>query len=222
MNICTWNIRRNQNAWQWIFRNNIEIALLQEAIALTEVPPETIFLWEPIGGTRKWGSGIFVSNNPAKNISLKTFNGWVTAAEVKLQNNIDLIVIDIHAQIVEGYSITTLHHIFSDLTHLIDGSNNILLGGDFNAGLLRDTKQKYPTHKIMFERLEAFGLSNCHRLFYDSEQRTFRNKSGQYWQLDHLFISNHLTKNIQSCDVIETNEIKSLSDHNPIVMDIEL
>jgi exonuclease III len=222
MKVCTWNVRRNKRAWQWIEKTlKPDIALVQESTPPPSLISDSHFVWKPIGGSRNWGTGVYVRDLPVSEVSLTTFQGWVTVAEVKLNKNVPLIVISLHAQIIDGYSITTLHHILSDLTHLIDGASNVLLGGDFNAGLLWDKKQKSPTHKIMFDRVEAFGLLNCHRLFHNKEQRTFRGRGGEPWQLDHLFMSKHLTKTIRSCDIVENEEVISLSDHNPIVMSFE-
>lgn len=223
MKFCTWNMRRNKKSWEWLVNGlDPDIALLQESTPPHHLSSSNHFIWKLIGDTRRWGSGVYVKNLPVKGIPLKTFGGWVTAAEVRLNNNIDLTVISLHAQIVDGYSITTLHHILSDLTPLIDGAENILLGGDFNAGLLWDAMQKYPTHKIMFQRVEAFGLTNCHRLFHETEERTFRNKSDKDWHIDHLFISTGLAKRVKSCDILENEETRRLSDHNPTVMVMDL
>lgn len=216
-------MRRNKQGWKWLERNlNPDIALLQESVPPADLPSNAHFVWKSIGGGRKWGSGIYTRSLPAKEIRLKTFKGWVTAAEIRLTGNVNLIAISLHAQIVDGYSITTLHHILSDLTVPIDGAKHVLLGGDFNAGLLWDVKQKSPTHKIMFDRVEAFGLSNCHRMFHGDEERTFRGRGNVNWQLDHLFITNNLSKRVRSCDILENDEIRSLSDHNPMVMDCEV
>ena len=59
---------------------------------------------------------------------------------------------------------------FSDLTFLLDGKlgkRKVILGGDFNASLQWDKQQPGESHRIMFERLENFGLVSCIDLFLE-------------------------------------------------------
>ena len=222
MKICTWNMRRSRAAWEWIEHDlDPDIALLQEVVA----PPIALngtVLWQPIGGSRRWGSAIYVKRVPVEHLPLDTYHGWVIAARIRLAPTILLTTLSLHAQIIHSYSITTLHHIFSDLTVLLAHSRYKLVGGDFNAGLLWDKEYNTTTHKILFDRVEAFGLSNCHRRFHEQEVQTFRNKRGKPWQLDHLFISYRLANKLTSCDVIDRESLYTFSDHNPIVATLEV
>jgi hypothetical protein len=64
-----------------------------------------------------------------------------------------------------GYSITTLHRMLSDLTHLFHGklrkggTPKVILGGDLNASIQMDAKQGDDSHRIFFQRLEDLAWS---------------------------------------------------------------
>jgi endonuclease/exonuclease/phosphatase family metal-dependent hydrolase len=123
------------------------------------------------------------------------------------------------------YSITTLHRLFSDLTILLDDPRRrgrIVLGGDFNASLQWDERQGSKTHRLLFDRVEAFGLTSC--LPYGGKpQRTWRAKSGDFpWQLDYLFISEELADRASPAAVVEDDRVAQLGDHNPIAVTVDL
>lgn len=76
------------------------------------------------------------------------------------------------------YSITTLHRTLSDLTPVLSDParrGRIVLGGDLNASLEWDRRRRSPTHRLLFERIEAFGLVSV--LGYEGPQ-TYRHNQG--------------------------------------------
>jgi endonuclease/exonuclease/phosphatase family metal-dependent hydrolase len=89
------------------------------------------------------------------------------------------------------------------------------LAGDFNAGLEWDKRQGNNSHRIMFERIEDFGLIDV--LKTSGPVQTWRcSKSKVKWQNDYMFISKGLYDRVKSAKVLCTPEIEKLSDHNPI------
>ena len=130
-----------------------------------------------------------------------------------------------------GYSITTLHRMFSDLTHLFEGElqrggrPKIILGGDFNASPQWDDKYRVKTHRIFFQRLEAFGLVDCQEQFTKDRPRALRHSKGRVpfpWVNDYIFASTSLVKKTVAHQVIERPEMLNLSDHNPVVVKFDL
>jgi hypothetical protein len=150
-------------------------------------------VWEEIGGNRKWGSGIF-SKYPVEKVEFQNnYSGSVSAGEVFLPNDTKLTVISIHVLLEHGYSIIPLHRIFSDLTLLLEekmGKHDKILGGDFNASIQFDERQKGESHRIFFDRVKNFGLIDCLGKFHDEPVQTYRHSQGnEPWQLDYLFAS---------------------------------
>jgi hypothetical protein len=66
----------------------------------------------------------------------------------------------------------------SDLTLLLDGKmgseRKIILAGDFNASTQWDEQQSGHSHKLLFERLENFGMVDVVKSKYGKPIQTWR------------------------------------------------
>jgi endonuclease/exonuclease/phosphatase family metal-dependent hydrolase len=232
-NMAHWTHRRfAEQAWDYLDKEiAADITLLQEC-----VPPKdrqkNCCVWSAIGGKRQWGSGVLTIQLPIEEVRLdrNDYPGALTVAEVTLADKTKIIVVSMYGQL-DGlsYSITTLHRMLSDLTHLFNGElrpggrPTIILGGDLNASVQFDPKQKNESHRIFFQRLEDFGLVDCQGPFNDQRQRTLRHsKSGFPWVNDYIFASATLAKKVVSRQVVEQPEMLGFSDHNPVVVTFEL
>jgi exodeoxyribonuclease-3 len=128
----------------------------------------------------------------------------------------------------KGYSITNLHRMLSDLTCIfnghLDGKRNIVLGGDLNASVQLDPTQKNDSHKIFFDRLEDFNLNDCFKLSNkEFPVQTLRHhRSKVKWQNDYFFISKSLSKKLINCEVVDNDKVRKYSDHNPVVITLDL
>ena len=208
-----------------------DIALLQESAPIPERQKERC-VWREIGKTRKWGSAVLTKNLPLAEIPLKRndYPGALAVAEVTLPDESTLTLISIYGQLDEyGYSITTLHRMLSDLTHLFNGElqergrPRVVIGGDLNASIQFDPKQRNNSHRIFFQRLQDFGLVDCQGAFSKERPRTLRRaKSDSPWVNDYIFASESLVGKVLPSEVIENPEILALSDHNPLVVTLDL
>jgi len=227
-NMCYWQHRNLfSDSWEYLSQKiNPDIALLQETVPPQEENSLKHFVWQTIGEKRNWGSGIFSKYPVVEVIFGNSYSGYVTVGEVSILNNAKLTVVSIHAPLEDTYSIIPLHRIFSDLTLLLEGrmgNRTIVLGGDFNASIQWDRRQKNESHRIFFERVKNFGLCDCLGKFYTKPIQTYRHPQGNTpWQLDHLFISNEVENTLQKCYVIENENIVKFSDHNPIVAELNI
>ncbi|MCK4593001.1 endonuclease/exonuclease/phosphatase family protein [bacterium] len=246
--IINWNTnywqRKHLNQKFWDFLDNDlkpDIALLQEVCPnskssgfigdkqkqITKFSDADTFIWENIDQKRKWGTGIFTNNIPIRELKIKTdYQGCLSVAEIKI-NKIILTAISLYAILEYGYSITSLHRMLSDLTLLLDGKlglkRNIILAGDFNASLQWDEQQAGISHKIMFERIDNFGLVNLLDKKYAKPIETWRSiNAKRNWQLDYVFISLNLVDKIKDINVLYNDQIAELSDHNPIEILLDL
>lgn len=227
-NMCYWQHRNNfSKSWNYLFSKiNPDIALVQEAVPPTKLRALSNFIWDEIGKNRKWGSGIF-SRFPIEKVEFdNSYPGAVVVGEVSLPNKSKITAISIHVLLEHRYSIIPLHRIFSDLTRLLEGRRGkrvIIIGGDFNASIQFDRQQKGESHRILFERVENFGLLNCIKKFHAQPVQTYRHKtSNEQWQLDYLFLSEKLESKLKNCLVIEDSKILNLSDHNPVIAQLSI
>ena len=243
--IATWNMdywkRETENrtgAWRYLDEVIApDIALVQEAVPISSqmgfigsgkqpsgslIDNETV-VWQEIGGSRKWGSGVLTKSFPLREVHFKnSHQGSVIAAEVLFPNGLTWTVISLYGLLDNGYSSTTLHRILSDLTLLLDGKmgkRQFIIGGDLNASIQWDEHPtKGPSHKILFKRFYDFGLVDCLEKFHAFPIRTLRKKDSEIpWQIDYLFASENLIGSLVSCEVLDEPAVHELSDHNPIV-----
>ena len=128
----------------------------------------------------------------------------------------------------KGYSITNLHRMLSDLTCIfnghLDGKRNIVLCGDLNASVQLDPIQKNNSHKIFFDRLEDFNLNDCFKLSNkEFPVQTLRHhRSKVKWQNDYFFVSKSISKKLINCEVLDNDKVRKYSDHNPVVITLDL
>ena len=232
-NMGHWSHRKvAQEAWQYLDAVIVpDIALVQESAPPTERQSDCC-LWREIGGTRQWGSGVLTKHLPMTEVPLvqNSYPGAVAVVDVVLPDGSSLVVVSMYGLMDEhGYAITTLHRMLSDLTHLFDGKlraggrPQVLLGGDLNASPQYDDIYGTKTHRIFFQRLEAFGLVDCQGVFSNERPRTLRHaRSKVPWVNDYIFASKRLAAKVVSHGVVEGPETLHLSDHNPVVVTFEL
>jgi len=228
----------NKEAWDFI-ANVIapDIFLAQESKPEGEIGFKGK-IWHSIPN-RQWGSGVFTKTYPVKELVFpNTYFGSLVGAEVGLPNGISLTVFSMYGLLDQGYATTTIHKMLSDLTFVLMGegeyagkNQNVVIGGDLNISVQCDEKwgkkECYTNaHKICFERIEDFGLVNSFSKFYNGYVQTLRHiRSSVPWQNDYLFVSRKLASTIKSCKVIYedyNNQIEKFSDHNPVVIELEL
>lgn len=257
LKIATWNMahREPKDRWDYLINEvSPDIALVQEARPPAEAHrsdennSEYTFsgyklIWEEIGGTRKWGSGVVTKNLPVDKIKSpeefkNSYAGALTGAKVTLPDGKSLHVFSIYGLIAEDpYSIPmyytpTLHRMLSDLesllVHLNKKRQDIIVGGDLNSGIQFDEKfgtKRYYTHahRILFDRMKDFGLEDCFPKFFKKPVQTLRHvASKEPWQNDYLLVSRHLIDNVKDCKVITEDAVLKLSDHNPVVIELHI
>ncbi len=233
--IATWNMAYWQHkayledAWQY-FVNEIDadFFLFQEARPSKEIQNDkSHFIWNEIGGTRPWGSGVYSKKYKLSEEVINThLKGTFTVANAEI-DNIKLTLISLYGLMTDTYSITNLHRILSDLTLLFDGKvggkRNVILGGDLNASTQFDSIQN-KSHEIFFNRLEDFNLQNAYKLSGNkSHVQTLRFAGSNIpWQNDYFFISKPIAKGFKSYNIIDDDSVRIYSDHNILVITLDL
>jgi len=239
-----WSHRQlHNNAWDY-FLNTIDadFYLVQESVKPIQLENENNFIWHNAGdtaGRRDWGNGIYskkykLNQEPVESIqswNKQTFDEMCVVANSRINTDVALTIINIYGRMdkvgSEKYSIANLHRVLSDLTGIFNGhygKRNIILGGDFNASTQFDIKQNNNSHKIYFDRLEDFGLKNSFDLNGNTEyvQTHRHNISKLNWQNDYLFFSKQTAKGFVDCEVIDNEEVRRLSDHNPVIVTLDI
>lgn len=246
MRISTWNMAywthkpKHEEAWKYLLGElSPDVALVQES-----KPAKSIqnCVWKTIGGARDWGSGVVSKNMPIDEIESpkefpNAYPGSLIGARVELPDGKKLHAFSLYGlfekDIYSKHNETSasLHRMLSDLTfillHLQNKKQYIIIGGDFNNSIQFDElwKPKYCPNacRIFFDRLKDFGFFSVCETFYKEPVQTLR-KSGSSvpWQNDHIFVSNNLRKHLRSCQVLDNEKVRSFSDHNPVMIELDL
>ncbi len=239
--IATWNmdywhhVKQHHEAWDH-FVNRIEADLyfFQEARP-TDVLLEQRghILWNEIGGKRNWGSGIYSQEYELLEEKIESQFEGVFSVGKTLIGTVPITLVSLYGLMessgpTQGYSINNLHRMLSDLTGLfnghIGGKRNLIMGGDFNASTQLDPLQNNNSHKILFDRIDDFGLKDVFRLSGNtSHVQTLRHaRSAQPWQNDYFYISESLAGRFIKCDIIDDARTRLFSDHNVVTVDLDL
>jgi hypothetical protein len=175
---------------------------------------------------------------------LQTFPGSVAIASAQIEGN-ELVFVSMYGVIDNGYADTTVQRQLSDLVPLFDNasmSGRIVLGGDLNITTQWNGSQsRYRAWEATtLARIRAFGLVDCLDdrraagplagcACEDGEAcrhvRTQRHsRSNRPWQNDYVFASEALLKQGQiiRAEAIDTPEWRPLSEHMPLVLDLDL
>ena len=238
LKLASWNMahwshaKHGEEAWQFFTGElDSEILLFQEAFPTDSVIDSGQCLWRPIGGSRNWGSGIYSGKYHVRRYPVDSnFAGAVEVAEVDISDDFKPIVISLYGLLEKilntSYAIPNLHRIFSDLTGILEGGDTkhrVILGGDLNASVQVDESISGNPHRVLFDRIREFGLVNCFDRFFDDFVQTHRHgRSDKPWQNDYFFISRKLEKHLVDCRVIDNEAVRKLSDHNPVVIELDV
>jgi endonuclease/exonuclease/phosphatase family metal-dependent hydrolase len=245
MKIVSWNMnycmKRSLyiDAWRYLIKEiKPDIALLQECGRIEQNAPN---FFEMIG-ERGWGTGLYITPDigNAEEIKIEPLShpGTIVGAYVHLKNGKNLSVFSLYGLLEttkeskNKYATTTIHRILSDMTYLFMGegiykgmNENVIIGGDLNISIQCDKKwggkERYScAHKICFDRIEDFGLVSCYAGKKDFVRTLRHNRSNENWQNDYIYRSRNITT--KSVEVIENSEVSHFSDHNIVVLEIDV
>ncbi len=132
----------------------------------------------------------------------------IDVTNIKLQNNPDIWITEILYSALQNENINDTPWIVS---------------GDFNSSITFDTMwgNSPRGNQEIQDRMRSIGFIECIKEFNKKLVPTFKNPKGGkiIHQMDHVFVSKELYKDISYCTVEKESVIftKSLSDHLPIV-----
>ena len=170
---------------------------------------------------RGWGTAIYSRNIPFDEIPLcEKYPGHAVGVAASLQNGERLYLASIH-----GYpdlAFPRLAHIMAEILETFAG-RSMIVGGDLNTARLAETVWPGRGHRQFWERIDNPGgnlIDCCHRINGREIQTIFRKGSVHPFQDDHLFISRDLGSRLETCDVIDTQVTRTVSDHIPLYMEL--
>jgi endonuclease/exonuclease/phosphatase family metal-dependent hydrolase len=144
-------------------------------------------------------------------------------ASAKSDPDSSLLVASIHAPIIKDRVFPHLAHIFEELEQKARGRAAVV-GGDLNSARLAEKVWPGYGHGPFFERIDKGDpWVDCCRRFHATEVQTFFGDSCSHpFQDDHIFASGDLSPRVRSCNVIVNDLTRSVSDHVPLVVELDL
>lgn len=235
---ATWNMahwshkRYNKKSWEYFSKEvGGDVLLFQESCPNYSVLNEENTTWSEIGGKRPWGSGVYCEKFKTTEFPFSnSLPGAVIATEIEASSDIKFIVISVYGLFEKlagnSWCMPNLHRMFSDLTEILESSktrHRVIIAGDLNASIQVDESFGTNSHRVFFDRLREFKLHNCFEGYFDNYVQTHRHpQSTKPWQNDYFFISNRLKKSLKNCEVIVNDKVTKFSDHNPVMIELEI
>jgi len=110
---------------------------------------------------------------------------------------------------------------------LSDGS--VILAGDFNSNTIWDRPRREGNHSTVVTFLEEKGIRSAYHYHFKQEHGKeqhptlymYRQKEKSY-HIDYCFVSGNLLAKLQSVKIGNFSTWKKLSDHVPVIVDIDL
>jgi len=172
---------------------------------------------------QNWGTAVYARNIPLKDFLLESkYPSRIATAQLELRERRKAIVISIHAPIIRGRVFPHLETIFQEIEKAVSGKT-FIVGGDLNTAKLAEKVWPRHGHGPFFEKLRQSIFFDCHHKFHTNEEQTyFRPNSKHPFQDDHLFVSHDLANYVTSCQVLNNEATRSISDHVPLVAEFNI
>jgi endonuclease/exonuclease/phosphatase family metal-dependent hydrolase len=227
MKIVTWNLGYWQHstlhdeAWDYLCTEiKPDIAFLQEVKPPSWIPDHALRFEQY---TRGWGTAIFAPALTLLRQDFPLYPGRVATASIVLSNGLPLFVASVHAPIIKSRVFPHLARIFAELESR-QVCNSVVVGGDLNSARLCENVWPGHGHGPFFEQIDTGDRwIDCCRKFHQTEIQTFyRPNSRSPFQDDHILASRDLNNLVRAATVINNRLTRRVSDHIPVVVEIEL
>lgn len=239
---------KHNAAWEWLNSQDADVALVQEAVPLTDFTEHwgsVIFKgkWD-----KTWGCGVLVRDGRYEAWEPTSAHPWIqrvggAAVLARPMTGVGPWLGSVHS---DASSFEATHRryptLYGDLpardgvlrcsakemweieviAHELSPlllSHNFILGGDLNSSLLFD-KQPGGQEAQLFANLAALGFVDLRPRHAIEEVQTFFRAGTRPFQLDHVFADEATERAVASWEVLtEVATELRLSDHAPVVIE---
>ena len=224
-----------------------DVVLAQEA-----VPPNGSEQWRAaygeMAGHRDWGSAVVAHDphvlEPIRSVRArysrrryildKSHPGSVAVARLTVADLQPITLVSVYG-VWDGSPVGSMLRAMADLLPLFDSPDGarVILGGDFNVSRSTDNPRHLEQAEAVLSVIRSFGLVEAKSLVADPPAghadcaclggpdcghiATWRSA-----ELDHLFVSSSLAAQVKALSTDATAVSNGLSDHVPLVLDLEL
>ncbi len=236
-------------AWEYLTRDiGAQVALVQEAVPPLEFGRDRVVYGE-MAGHRNWGSAV-VALDPAVCIEplgsvrnawsrrrfllTNTHPGSVAVARLTVPGIQPITLVSVYG-VLDGSVVSTMLRVIADLVPLFDSpyGARVILGGDLNVSRATKDPKHLARAEAVFATIRSLGLVEAKSLVTEPPTSSPECPCGSgatcdhvpTWgraELDHLFVSPSLAGQVRAVSVDPTAVTAGLSDHVPLVIDLEL
>lgn len=236
-------------AWEYLTKIvGAQVALVQEAVPPLNLARERAVYGE-MAGHRNWGSAVValdpaVSIEPLRSVRnawsrrrfllTNTHPGSVAIAQLTVPDIQPITLISVYG-VLDGSAVSTMLRVIADLVPLFDSpyGARVILGGDLNVSRATRDPRQLARAEAVFAAIRSLGLVEAKTLVVDLPASSPDCPCGSgtacdhlpTWgaaELDHLFVSPSLAGQVRAVSVDASVVPAGLSDHVPLVIDLEL
>ena len=221
--------RTHRDAWS--FLTDVlqpDIALLQETVIPEEGMPGYSHTFTRAWDGMAWGSAVLSRVGDMQPRWEADRLGAVLVVDLSIRGIGPLSVASIHARIIDRRVIPSLRTTLNELMkHL---SSSFIVGGDLNTARAAGKAWPRNGHREFWNEIEAtwgfhepLPAGGHERQSYWREW--LRNKPptiGNSLQDDHVFLDAETFAYPWKCRIWDTRQVREMSDHGPVVLDVEL
>jgi endonuclease/exonuclease/phosphatase family metal-dependent hydrolase len=184
----------------------------------------------------KWGSAILSKKHTLEEVSLSnpTFKGWVVGARISdfVIGGVKqpVLLFNIHApSLKSGTYELHVNHILDEISK-IKGDTPLILAGDFNlTAAVRHSREELKNTngelKILTRLRNEFGLLNSWQYLHPNDDLTqtlrWSKNPAVPFHCDAIFLSEDMLKHLISAEIRNTGNWGTMSDHNPVIAELE-
>jgi endonuclease/exonuclease/phosphatase family metal-dependent hydrolase len=236
-------------AWEYLASGiAAQVALVQEAVPPADIGRDRAAYGE-LAGHRNWGSAVValdpsISIEPLRSVRIpysrrrfllaNTHPGSVAVAHITVPGIQPITLVSIYG-VMDGSVVSTMLRVIADLVPLFDSpyGARVILGGDFNVSTATTKPIDLARGEAVFGAIRALGLVEAKNLVANRPASPLDCRCGNVvtcshiatWgraELDYLFVSPALAGQVKTVAVDATAVQAGLSDHSPLVLDLEL
>ena len=246
MRVISWNMKNKKSNWTFLSSLKPDIALIQEAYNLNNVPGNSLINnhTHKLKVKNNVNNFIYSPKNKSERISFPNeFNNDFICVKTS-KNKKEVFFLSIYGNLdwhkfpnsetkLKKWFTIFAGQIAITITFLRNEYNakNIIIAGDFNCERRMDNnptstrfmKNGERINNLLFDFILGMGFRNCVRKYYSGPQRTHKHVRSSYnWELDHMFCTDELYDSLEKIEVLDSVIQNKLSDHNPIVADFRV
>ena len=235
LKVVTWNMgcgptaspyrKSHSEAWDYLIRElRPDVALVQEALVtnIEEARSSHSVVVCDLGPSVTAGTAVLVRELDINVVPSVAISPHTYTASIEIKTPVgQLTVVSIHP-----FPGKELHADLERLVSLLGTTlvgRSILVGGDFNVSRRWDEVYGGKRHRRFFVAMDEVGFYDAHWGTLGHEVQSFwRPGTVESYQNDHFFITKAWAPHIRTCNVIDNEVVRQLSDHGPVVLGLDI